>query len=54
MAEKKRKSKKGTEVKKGDKFSCRVCGIVLTVDEPCSCVETCDLICCGKQMEPEK
>jgi len=36
---------------RGDKYSCRVCGMVVTVDEPCGCMDVCDIICCGKQME---
>jgi hypothetical protein len=54
MAEKKAKkvSKKG--VKKGDAYQCSVCGLAVTVDEVCDCVDACDIICCGKQMKPKK
>ena len=58
MAEKKvakkaaKAAKKG--VKKGDAYTCDVCGLVVTVDETCGCVETCDIICCDKQMKPKK
>jgi len=45
----KEKAKAG-KVARGDKFSCSVCGIVVTVDEPCGCMDACDIICCGKQM----
>lgn len=34
----------------GDKYSCTVCGLVVTIDETCGCIETCDIICCGEQM----
>jgi len=41
-------------VKKGDVYKCDVCGLAVTVDEVCGCVDTCDIICCEKQMKPEK
>lgn len=46
------KQKKG--IKKGSKYSCEVCGLVVSVDEVCGCVEACDIICCGKQMKAKK
>jgi hypothetical protein len=36
--------------KKGDKYSCGVCGIELECVGGCGCFET-DLICCGKPMK---
>ncbi|MDH7508936.1 MAG: hypothetical protein QHH00_06005 [Methanomassiliicoccales archaeon] len=39
--------------KKGDKYKCKECGIVVVVDEECGCT-ACDLICCGIPMEPVK
>ena len=48
----KRAAKKGT--KKGDVYECSVCGLAVTVDEVCGCVDACDIICCGKQMKPKK
>jgi hypothetical protein len=51
-------SKKGGQKKssagktaKGDAYECEVCGLVVTVDEPCGCVDVCDIICCGKPMK---
>lgn len=41
-------------VKKGAKYACEVCGLAVTVDSVCGCVETCDLMCCGKQMKAKK
>lgn len=41
-------------MKKGDKYSCSVCGMVVAVDTLCGCVETCDIVCCGKPMKPKK
>jgi hypothetical protein len=55
MAEKKtakKVAKKG--VKKGDAYKCSVCGLAVTVDEICGCVDTCDIICCEKPMKPKK
>jgi hypothetical protein len=41
-------------VKKGEAFKCSVCGIAVSVDEVCGCVDTCDIICCDKPMKPKK
>jgi hypothetical protein len=48
----KRAPKKG--VKKGEVYECNVCGLAVTVDEVCGCVDACDIICCEKQMKPKK
>jgi hypothetical protein len=37
-------------VKKGDRYSCEVCGLIVSVDEACGCATACDIICCGAQM----
>lgn len=37
-------------VVKKDKFICKSCGLVLSVDNACSC-DPCDLMCCGQNME---
>ncbi len=42
------------DVKKGDMYQCGVCGLVVTVDEACGCVDACDIVCCEKQMKPKK
>ena len=49
-------SKKGAkkDVKKGDTYQCGVCGLAVTVDEVCGCIDACDIICCEKQMKPKK
>jgi hypothetical protein len=39
--------------KKGEKYECGTCGVVMVVDSPCSC-GSCDLICCGAPMKPVK
>ncbi len=38
-------------VKKGDAYKCSVCGLIVSVDEVCGCVDTCDLICCETPMK---
>jgi hypothetical protein len=48
----KKVAKKG--VKKGDVYKCGVCGIAVSVDEVCGCVDTCDIICCEKPMKLKK
>jgi hypothetical protein len=39
--------------KKGTKYKCGECGLIIVVDEPCGCTE-CDLICCGEPMKEVK
>ena len=46
----KKVAKKG--VKKGDVYKCGVCGLAVKVDALCGCVDTCDIVCCEKQMKP--
>lgn len=53
----KKKKAAGTsakKIKKGERFSCSVCGVAVRIDEVCGCVDTCDIICCGKEMKPNK
>jgi hypothetical protein len=52
----KKVAKKGGKksVKKGDVYQCGVCGLAVTVDEVCGCVDACDIICCEKPMKPKK
>jgi len=45
---------KKKSVKKGDIYKCSVCGLAVTVDEVCGCVDTCDIICCEKPMRAQK
>ena len=40
--------------KKGTKYSCSVCGMVVSVDTVCGCIDACDLICCTKPMKVKK
>ena len=42
------------ELKTGSSYECGVCGLAVTVDEVCGCVDYCDIICCGEQMKPAK
>jgi len=48
----KKAAKKG--VRKGDVYKCGVCGLAVTVDETCGCVDYCDIICCEKPMKPKR
>ena len=41
-------------VKEGAAYKCSVCGLAVTVDEVCGCVDTCDIICCEKPMKPKR
>ncbi len=40
--------------RKGQALECEVCGLAVTVDEDCGCVEECDIICCGQPMAEKK
>jgi hypothetical protein len=42
-----------TVAKKGTKYKCEEYGLVVVVDEACSC-SSCDLICCGAPMKEVK
>jgi hypothetical protein len=42
--------------KKGEKYKCDECGMVVVVEDVCGCDE-CDIVCCGapmKQIKEEK
>ncbi len=36
--------------KKGEKYACEDCGLVVTVDDECGCA-ACDIVCCDKPMK---
>jgi hypothetical protein len=42
------------KVKAGEQYKCSVCGLVVSVDETCGCVKTCDIVCCEKQMKKKR
>jgi hypothetical protein len=46
--------KAGKQVKQGDAFKCSVCGLVVSVDDVCGCVDTCDIVCCDTPMKPKR
>ena len=48
------KAKKKANIKKGDKYKCGVCGLVVKVDEVCGCVDVCDIVCCEKPMKKKR
>jgi hypothetical protein len=39
--------------KKGEKYKCEECGLVVVVEDPCGC-ESVELMCCEAQMSPVK
>jgi len=36
--------------KKGEKYKCSECGMVITVDKDCVC-KVCNIMCCGKSLK---
>ncbi len=50
----KKSSQKKSGTNKGSKYTCDECGIVVSVDEACGCVDACDLVCCGEPMKEKK
>jgi hypothetical protein len=37
-----------------DAYTCEVCGLAVTVDEVCGCVDACDIICCETPMKRKR
>ena len=56
MAKAKKAAKKTgkSKAKKGDKYACEVCGLAVSIDEVCGCMDVANIICCGKKMKPKK
>ena len=50
MKKKPKKRKTTKKMRKGTKYMCQECGLVVTVDEVCGCTDVCDIVCCGEQM----
>jgi hypothetical protein len=40
--------------KKGEAYKCDECGLVVVVENPCECDESCELVCCQEPMKPAK
>lgn len=51
---KKARTKKQKKNKKGTRYACDECGMVVGVVDPCGCADVCDLYCCGAPMKPVK
>jgi hypothetical protein len=39
--------------KKGEKYKCEECGLVVVVEDACGC-DACDIVCCSAPMKPVK
>jgi hypothetical protein len=48
---KKKPAAKTKRTGKGSKYSCDICGMVVTVTEGCDCGDACDLVCCDVPMK---
>jgi hypothetical protein len=40
--------------KKGTKYKCEECGLIMVVDEPCGCEPACVPVCCETPMKEVK
>jgi len=40
--------------KKGEEYKCEECGLVVMVENPCDCEDSCELVCCEEPMKPVK
>ncbi len=54
MAVKKVVKKKSSKPKKGEKYECGECGVVVAVDKECGCDGACGIVCCGEPMKAKK
>jgi hypothetical protein len=36
---------------KGDKYKCESCGLMIVVEEPCDCGDSCEIMCCEQPMK---
>ena len=39
------------KMSKNDSYACESCGLVVSVDEACGCVEAHEIVCCGEPMK---
>jgi len=61
VVKKKAKSKAKKVVKSAPKkskakenYACTVCGLLITVNNVCNCVEACDIVCCNEPMRKKR
>jgi len=52
--ERSQKAPSKKKIAKGNSYVCEVCGLKVSVDEVCDCVDVCDIICYGKPMKERK
>ncbi len=38
----------------GNRYQCGVCGMAVTVDEDCGCMEVHEIVCCGTPMKKKR
>lgn len=46
--------KKTAGIKAGNRYTCGVCGLAVTVDTACGCAEAAHLICCERPMKEKR
>ena len=54
VAKRAKKAPARGKTKVGDSYACEVCGLAVTVDDVCGCVDACDIICCDTPMKRKR
>jgi hypothetical protein len=54
VAKRPKKTVAKTKMKVGDSYTCEVCGLAVTVDDICGCVDACDIVCCETPMKKKR
>lgn len=49
-----KKSRTTEKITKGDAYTCEVCGLAVSIDSVCGCVDVCDIVCCGTPMTKKR
>jgi len=48
------KPAKKAATRKGSKYGCKACGLVVSVVDDCGCATMMDLVCCGTPMKKKR
>ena len=48
------KTQAAKKSKAKENYACTVCGLLITVNNVCNCVEACDIVCCNEPMRKKR